>query len=73
MTDDLDNSAPFGDDQGTGISKDAARAGDAASKRAGGRPEWQRQPADRRDRAEPETPDSRGAPDQPANIPTSRR
>jgi hypothetical protein len=67
MTDDLDNSAPFNDEQGTRVSKDSTGAGAEATQHVNG------QPKERTEEHESAYGGRGGEPKESNDIPTSRR
>lgn len=67
MTDDLDNSAPFNDEQGTKVTKDSTGAGAEATQHVEG------QPKERDTEHESGYGGRGGEPKQSNGIPTSRR
>ena len=67
MTDDLDNAAPFNDDQGTKVSKDSTGAGAEPTQHVEG------QPKEHRTEHESGYGGRGGEPKESNGIPTSRR
>lgn len=68
MADDLDNSAPFNDDQGTKLSEDSSAMGSEATQHVDGQPHHER------DREHESGYGGRGGhPKQPSDVPSSRR